>query len=253
MLLRELDAYFRSILRIDDLGNVDPSLNGIQVDRDEARIAKAAFAVDACMTSFRLAAEWGADVLCVHHGLFWGRELRVSGTHRERLKFLIAEDLALYAIHLPLDMHPEIGNIAGIAAALGLTEVVPFSSYKGFDIGVRGVLPRPARVQDIEKKLFGPEPKTNCVLPFGPEPVSSVGIVSGGAAYNVTDAIDKGLDLYITGDSSHSVYHLCQEAGINVIFGGHYRTEVWGIRLLAEKTAKETGIETRFFDVPTGL
>ena len=252
MQLSELDIYFRSILRLEDLAKIDSSLNGLQVDRGQPEIRKVAFAVDACIAAFKLAADWGADLLCVHHGLFWGKELRLTGAHRERIKFLLDRDLALYAVHLPLDLHPEIGNNAGIARSLGLEDVRPFGSYRGFEIGYQGRLPQSLKLFEIAKKLFGPEPKLTGLLPFGKDLVSTVGIISGGGAREVDEAINKGLDLYITGESAHSIYHLCQEAGINVLFGGHYCTEVWGVRLLAEKTSKETGLETRFFDIPTG-
>lgn len=253
MRIQDLDKYFRSILRIDDLARIDSSLNGLQVDKDSPETSKIAFAVDACMESFRLAAEWGADVLFVHHGLFWGKDLRVIGSHRARLKYLFEKNLALYAAHLPLDVHPEIGNNAGMAKTLGLSEVTPFGIYKGIDVGVKGRFPAPVTIDTVETLLFGASPKPHTVLPFGKSSIETVGIVSGGAPYEAFQAIEQGLDLYITGEASHSVYHLCQEEGLNVIFGGHYRTETWGVRLLAERTREETGLLTRFFDVPTGL
>jgi dinuclear metal center YbgI/SA1388 family protein len=253
MLLRELDRYFRSLLRIDDMVKIDASLNGIQAGRPEQKIGRIAFAVDACMDCFRLATAWGAELLFVHHGLFWGKDLRVTGSHRARLKHLLDNDLALYAAHLPLDMHPEIGNNAGIACALGLVETVPFGTYKGVDIGIKGRFPRPVRLAEVETLLFGGAPDGSPGLAFGKEFVETAGIVSGGAPYEAFQAAEQGLDLYITGEGSHAVYHFAQEEGLNVIFGGHYRTETWGVRLLAERTARETGLETRFIDVPTGL
>ncbi|MDR3200611.1 MAG: Nif3-like dinuclear metal center hexameric protein [Spirochaetales bacterium] len=254
MHIREIDAYYRSFLRIDDLARTDSSLNGIQLAPDTKDVRKIAFAVDACLDSFRLAADWGADMIFVHHGLFWGRDLRVTGVHYERLKFLIQNNLALYAAHLPLDMHPEVGNNAGIAAALGLRDTAPFGFYKGNAIGIQGRFAAPVPREEAAKRLFGTCAATPAtLLPFGKAEVQSVGVISGGAAHEVDQAIELGLDLYITGDSAHEVYHSCQEAGINVLFAGHYQTETWGVRLTAEKTRADTGLETRFFDVPTGL
>jgi dinuclear metal center YbgI/SA1388 family protein len=254
MRIQEIDAYFRSFLRIDDLAAADSSLNGIQA-ASGGDVGKIAFAVDACMDAFRLAAEWGADMIFVHHGLFWGRDLRVTGVHYERLRFLIERGLALYAAHLPLDMHPEVGNNAGIAAALGLVDTVPFGEYRGNAIGVRGRFASPLAREEAAKRLFGcsaVRPAT--LLPFGKAVVETAGVISGGAPFEAADqAIALGLDLYITGDASHSIYHTCQEAGINVLFAGHYQTETWGVRLAAEKTHRDTGLQTRFFDVPTGL
>jgi dinuclear metal center YbgI/SA1388 family protein len=162
-------------------------------------------------------------------------------------------DLALYAVHLPLDMHPEVGNNAGIAAALGLEDTAPFGEYKGFLIGVKGSFPAEVRREDCGKRLFGSAQPPVRLLPFGKAEVKTVGIISGGAPFEALQAIDLGLDMYITGEASHSIYHICQEEGINILFAGHYQTETWGVRLLAEKTKAETGLETRFFDVPTGL
>jgi dinuclear metal center YbgI/SA1388 family protein len=253
MRIGELDAYYRSFLKIDDFAQTDSSLNGVQVSSG-ADIRKVAFAVDACMDAFRLAARWGADMIFVHHGIFWGKDLRVSGSHYERLKFLIGNNLALYAVHLPLDMHPEVGNNAGIAAALSLCGTAPFASYKGKLIGVKGRFPEPLAREDAAKRLFGNgAAQQSKLLPFGKAVIETAGIVSGGAPQEVSQAIEEGLDLYITGDASHEIYHLCQEERINVLFAGHYQTETWGVRLTAEKTGRDTGLETCFFDIPTGL
>jgi dinuclear metal center YbgI/SA1388 family protein len=253
MHIGELDAYYRSFLRIDDLARADTSLNGIQVSSG-GDIRKIAFAVDACMDAFRLAAQWGADMVFVHHGIFWGKDLRVTGSRYGRLKFLVDNNLALYAVHLPLDMHPEVGNNAGIAAALSLRGTAPFGWYKGNAIGVKGRFPAPLAREDAARMLFGSCAAQQArLLPFGKALVETAGIVSGGAPQEVSQAIEEGLDLYITGEASHEIYHLCQEEGINVLFAGHYQTETWGVRLVAEKTGADTGLQTRFFDVPTGL
>jgi len=253
MTLAQLDEYFRSVLDIAGLAKIDNSLNGLQVGRGKTELARLAFGVDAGLETFKRAAEREADLLFVHHGLFWGRDLAVTGLHYRRLRFLIEHDLALYAAHLPLDMHPELGNNAGLARALGLTGVSPFGNYKGVDIGVRGRLPEPKSLDEIVALLYGENPRLPGLLPFGKKLIESVGIVSGGAPYEVAQAIEAGLDLYLTGDASHGIYHQCLEAGINVIFGGHYLTETWGARLLAERTAKDTGLETVFIDLPTGF
>jgi len=252
MLISEFDTRLQNILDFKAVLHGDIALNGLQVGQADREVRKAAFAVDACLDSFNLAADWGADILVVHHGLMWGHQFAWTGLHYDRLAFLCQHHLALYAAHLPLDRHPELGNNAGLAFALGLTETQPFGVYKGLAIGVKGRLPRPLRLEEVSQKLFGDARGTLGFLPFGKTFNETVGIVSGGAADEVFDAIDQGLDLYITGDSSHEIYHSCQEAGINVLFGGHYQTETWGVSLLAKKVSAEFGIETRFFDIPTG-
>lgn len=251
--LNELDRYFRELLPLAELAPVDHSLNGIQVACSEKPIGRVAFAVDACMASFERAASAEADVLFVHHGLFWGRPLAVTRSHYERLKFLLDHDMALYAVHLPLDQHPEFGNNAGIAAALSLGTLEPFGFHRGFKLGFKGELPEALSVDEVLEKMGIEREECTALLPFGPERSQSVGIVSGGAVLDVDQAIAEGLDLYITGDALHQVYHTCLEEGINLICGGHYQTEVWGARLVADKLAADTGIATTFVDVPTGL
>ncbi len=253
MLLKEFDRYIRGFLAIDDMARTDSSMNGIQVDRKSQELRKVAFAVDASLECFRRACEWGADLVFVHHGLFWGKPLSVRGAHYRRLEFLISHDIALYAAHLPLDMHPELGNNYMIAKILGLQDISPFGEHRGYKIGFKGVFGETRTVYEVKNLLTGEHDTSFRILPFGPEAIRSVGIVAGGAPYEVEQAIEEGLDLYITGDSSHNIYHLCLESGINVIFGGHYKTEIWGAKELTKRVAQETGLATCFIDVPTGL
>jgi dinuclear metal center YbgI/SA1388 family protein len=205
------------------------------------------------MASFRQAADWGADILFVHHGLFWGKQMPVTDWHFERIAFLVRNSLALYAVHLPLDADPELGNNIAVARTLGLENTEPFGEYKRKVIGIRGDFPSPVRREKVVEKLFGTGEDLVRLLPFGPEEVTSVGIVSGGASYEAYEAIEKGLDLYITGDRSHTIYHICQEAGINVLFGGHYQTETGGVKAVKDRIEKELNIKTCFIDIPTGL
>lgn len=248
----------REILAIDDLEGIDPSLNGIQVGDLKKEVKTIAFAVDASIESFRRASEQGADLLFVHHGLLWSKQERIIWNLYNRIKFLIEYDLALYAVHLPLDMHPELGNNIGIAKRLGLTQIESFGKYKGIKIGYKGVFPEPASLDEIKDMLLSK--KENClgVLPFGPEKIRTAGIVSGGDPKSGLQAIEEGLDLFISGDASHELYHECLEGRINVLFAGHYATEVWGIRQVAEKIKKMPALKPGTFttivcDIPTGF
>ena len=136
MNLKELDSYFRGFLDIDGLSGTDISINGVQVEKT-GDINCIAFAVDACMETFRRAKEAGAQMLFVHHGLFWGHEQSVTGSHYQRLKFLIENNIALYAAHLPLDVHPELGNNVSLARAAGLEDLKPFGNFRGISVGVK--------------------------------------------------------------------------------------------------------------------
>ncbi|HNY20722.1 MAG TPA: Nif3-like dinuclear metal center hexameric protein [Treponemataceae bacterium] len=249
----ELDRWFKDLLKPDAFLASDPSLNGIQVDNDGADVRRVAFAVDACEETILRAAELGAGMLFVHHGLFWKVPLALRGSHYRRVKSLLDANLALYASHLPLDAHPEVGNNAGIARALGIGEIEPFGEWRGSVIGCRGEFPKALGIDEAIARLFPDGRQPAHILPFGPKAIRSVGIVSGGASDEVHEAIALGLDLYITGEFEHEAYHPAMEAGINVIAGGHYQTETFGVRLVAERLARETGIDAVFVDVPTGL
>lgn len=253
MILKEFDSWCRQRFDIAGMEKADPSQNGLQVGSLDRELGKVAFAVDACMQSFKRAAEWGADALVVHHGLFWGKSYPLTGSAYNRFDFLCRNNLALYAMHLPLDAHPELGNNIGLARGLGLVDIESFGVWRGVNIGFKGRLPHSLKIEEVVVKAFGDWRATLGRLPFGKEDISTVGIVSGGAPDEVDQAIEQGLDLFITGDASHEIYHRCLEAGINVIFGGHYQTEIWGVSQLARAVKSELGLETCFIDVPTGF
>ena len=249
----KLDKFFRSLLDLDGFMGADSSLNGLQIDNDGSELQKIAFAVDAGMEVFRRAAEAGAGMLFVHHGLFWGSPLRLEGSHRERIKFLLDNNLALYAVHLPLDQHPRLGNNAVLADLLGIVNPEPFGLYHGHKIGYKGTLSQPLTVEEAVKKIsFMGRPPFG-LFPFGKKENTSCAVVSGGAADEAFQAIEEGVDLFVTGESSHSVYHPAQDGRLNIISGGHYSTEVWGVRRMMEECVNQLGIDSEFIDVPTGL
>lgn len=248
-----VDAFFHNLLAIESFASIDSSLNGLQVDNDGAEFGKLAFAVDANLETFKRAADAGAGLLFVHHGLFWGAPLGVTGGHRERLRVLLDRNLALYAVHLPLDQHPEVGNNAALAELLGIENSEPFGLYHGRKIGYKGTLAAPLTVEEAVKRIaFAGRPPLG-VFPFGKPECRTAAVISGGAAREAVQAIEEGVDLYVTGEASHSGYHQILEGGINMIAGGHYATEVWGVRRVMEKCAAELNVDVEFIDVPTGL
>lgn len=253
MQLREVVQYFNSLLPLDEVVRSDYSMNGLQVGDLDAEVSKAAFAVDACMASFERAARSGAQLLCVHHGLFWGKPLAITGQHYRRIKYLLDNGLALYAAHLPLDMEPTLGNNAGLADLLKLKQRQPFGDYHGVKIGVKGELPVAATIEEVLSMLGITRESALGVLPFGADSIKTVGVISGGADKEVEQALEEGLDLYITGELNHQVYHTCLEGGINLISAGHYATEVFGVQNLMNKISSDKGLEVQFIDVPTGL
>ncbi len=253
MILSKLDDYLRELLHLEDYARMDASLNGIQVGDRDREVKKVAVAVDAAQATIDRAAEWGADLLFVHHGFFWGSPLAVTGSHYTRVKKLIDANIALYAVHLPLDAHAPLGNNAQMANHIGLQDQEPFGAYKGVPIGWSGTLPQPASMQEIARALFSSASEPLGMLPMGKGENKTVAIVSGGAPESAREAIACGIDLFITGDASHVIYHDCMEAGINVMFGGHYNTEIWGVRAVGRHLAEQLGLEYTFIDLPTGL
>lgn len=255
MTLNELDTYFRSFLKPEDYTS-DVSRNGIQIENsspDKKQITKIAFAVDACAETAEKAAQQGAGLLFVHHGLFWGDCETITGVHYKRVAPFLKNDLALYACHIPLDANNPCGNNYGLASRIGLQKTEPFGEWRGMTIGVKGELPEPLSVDQLTEKVLAPGEKPLAVLKFGKDKVRTVGIISGGAADDVYMAVEQNLDAYITGEIGHSLYHYVKEAGINFIAGGHYQTETVGVNLVREKVEKELGLETVFIDVPTDL
>ena len=248
-----LIAALDTILDIHSCDAIDRALNGVQVGRHGADIDVVATAVDACIESIERAAELGAGMLFVHHGIFWGGQEPLIGSRRRRIELLLQHDIALYAAHLPLDMHATLGNNVAIAEHLGLTDIQPFGKYKGAHIGYCGTLQRAMQVDDIAGRLYPGGSEGMGILRFGESECRRVAIVSGGGNMLLDEAIHDGFDLFITGDRGYANYYRAYEEGINVIFGGHYNTEVWGVQRVGEYVRTTYNIEATFIDLPTGL
>ena len=255
MTLNELNRYFNSFLHKEDYDS-DVSLNGIQISNsapNEKPITKVAFAVDACEATALKAAEAGAQVLFVHHGLFWGHCETITGTHYKRVAAFIKNDLALIAYHIPLDANEFVGNNFGIAKRIGLEKVRPFGKWRGMTLGAIGELSQEVKIDELAQKLFPNGEKPSKILPFGKEMIKKVAVISGGAGEDFTQAVKIGADAYITGEVSHEYYHGIEESGINVIAGGHYNTETVGVQLVQKRLEEDKGLQTVFIDIPTGL
>lgn len=259
MNIYELDLYLQELLNIPVFEGIDVSKNGLQVACSKKTIKKIAYAVDACMENFIKAIQLEADVIFVHHGLFWGKELLVKDIHYDRLSYLIKNDLALYAVHLPLDAHPLYGNNAGLVKNLQLKDVLPFGNYKNFQLGLKGKIfssdlsESGVSIDELVSRLFNKGEKANTVLPFGPKKIQTVGIISGSASNYLEEAVLQKLDCFITGELKHEIYHKALESKINVIGGGHYQTETFGVKSVMEKLKQDKNIEGFFIDTPTDL
>ena len=248
---KTLTEYLDGFLRIEQIE--DQSQNGLQVDGPE-EVTRVAFAVDGCEASFQRAVDEDAQLLIVHHGLFWGESLRVIGPHFRRLRVLMDGGCALYGVHLPLDLHPQVGHNAEMVRLLDLADREPFGDYHGVEIGFAGrfdhALDMPALIGRVVEALGRPPIR---VLDYGPEVIERVACVSGGAASMVEQVAEGGLDAYITGETSHAAFHQIVELGLNVIFAGHYATETLGLKALAGHLEGKFGLETIFLELPTGM
>ncbi len=227
----------------------DDSNNGLQV-ANSGRVTRVCLGVDATLPFFEKAVACGADLVVVHHGLSWGDSLkRITGLNRRLLSYLLEHDLALWACHLPLDAHPRLGNNARLAQALGLRSQQAAFAYHGQKIGIRGVLPRPMTFkafQERVQKVVGNELRT---LDFGKLTVRSVGIVSGGGASQISEAIEMGLDVYLTGESNLQAYNLAVQERINAVFAGHYATEKFGVQAVGEQIRQRFRLPAAFVEM----
>ncbi len=249
MVLRdELVRYLDEYLEAGRGGDYGP--NGLQVEGREV-IHKLATGVSACEELFERAAAEGADAVLVHHGLFWrGLPLTLVGMRYRRVASLVRSGLSLFAYHLPLDRHPELGNNALAARGLGLADLQPFAEAEGMPVGFSGRFPEPVAAAELVercRRLFGQEP---LVLGAGPDPVATLGIVSGGAQRELYAAIDAGLDAYLTGEASEWVTNVARECRVHYLACGHHATERLGVRALGEHVGQKFGIEVSFLDVP---
>jgi len=248
--LQAIREFLDEYLQIDEIEDSANALNGLQLEND-GQVNRIGAAVDASETAIQMAADEKVDLLLVHHGLFWGGLRPMTGSYYRKITKAISGNMAIYSAHLPLDLHPEIGNNVLLASSLQLPHPEPFFFYKGRQIGcaTRVSLNRQEIVQRL-RKILGSDIWT-CLS--GPEIVKRIGIVTGGAGADLEQAVKEGVDTFITGEGPHHTFALAEELGINLIYGGHYATETFGVRALAEMAAKNFELSWKFLDHPSGL
>ncbi len=226
------------------------AVNGLQVENN-GQIHKIAAAVDGTFATAQKAVEQKADLLIVHHGLFWNKTHPWTGKRYAFMKFLMDHNLAVYSSHLPLDVHPVLGNNAGLCQALGFRKIKPFFRDKGRELGLRtGKKILRAKLMGNLEGILGTKPT---LLPGGPELCQKIGVVTGGAGAELAIAAREGVDTFITGEGPHWTFALAEDLGINVIYGGHYATETFGVKALAEQLSNRHKLPWTFIDHPTGL
>ena len=237
-------------LQTEKFTDWDGAANGLQVE-NRGRVTRIAAAVDASLATARLAVAARADLLIVHHGLFWGPSHPWTGKRYELVKLLLENNLAVYSSHLPLDAHPKLGNNARLCAALGLKKLKPFFFAKGRFIGCQSqaVISR----DELSARLAGAVGRAPILLPGGASVCRRIGVVTGGAGAELKQAAAEGVDTFITGEGPHWTYALAEDLGVNVFYAGHYATETFGVKALAAELSKKFHVPWIFLDHPTGL
>ncbi len=248
--LKTIVSHCDRLLRTAEFKDYDGAANGLQVENDRP-ITRLAAAVDASAATVRLAIAAKADLLIVHHGLFWAPSHPWTGKRYELLRLLLDHQVAVYSAHLPLDAHPKLGNNARLAAALGLRGLRPFFSDHDQFIGCQANA-RIARA-DLLARMQAATGAAPRVIPGGPPVCRRIGVVTGGAGSELRKAADDGLDTFITGEGPHWTYALAEDLGLNVLYGGHYATETFGVKALAAHLSRKFGLPWTFLDHPTGL
>jgi len=282
--LSDIVTYTDDFLRVSEVGDWDNALNGLQIE-NSGQVTRLGAAVDVSTRVLTEAAKRNVDLLIVHHGLFWPGLQPVRSALRRQLQLAFENDIALYGAHLPLDIHPKVGNNAELVAALGLPLGVrghvrafksgdpalagpqsksaqqncrasvpnaePFLEEKGQPVGLkaRASMPRSELIRKLRKALGGPVKVFN----FGPKQTRTIGVVTGGAGSEIYRVAQENIDTFITGEAPHWAAVAAEELGMNLLLGGHYATEVFGVKALAAHLSKRFGIPWEFIDCPTGL
>jgi dinuclear metal center YbgI/SA1388 family protein len=246
----ELVAYLDNYLRIAEIKDYGPQ--GLQIE-GRAEVRKIVGMVDAQAPCVEAALTRGADLLLVHHGIFWGPPQRIAGSFGALVRAYLNADLNLYAAHLALDAHPEVGNNAELARRLGLTVESMFAPVNGAPIGVLAAAPAGLTFDALVARFAQQVGPAQLVQAYGPQICQRVGIISGAAAREIPVAAGLGCDAFLTGETSHAEFYAAQNAGVNVIYGGHYVTETVGVQALGAHLHARFGVDFEFIDLPTGL
>ena len=251
--MAELNAVVEALeteLATGDIPDYSGAHNGLQL-ANRGEVTRVAVAVDASLPVIEKAVAAGADLLVVHHGLFWQGVRPLIGPVYRKFQLAIENNLAIYSSHLPLDVHPELGNNVRLARALNLGDGEPFFDWKGIALGRKAVFDGTVGelCQRLEDALNGP------VLLRGnrDQGAGTVGIITGGAGSEVEAVSREGIDTFVTGEGPHWSHPLAEELGLSVLYGGHYATETYGVKALAHELEARFRLPGVFIDHPTNL
>ena len=250
MLRSDLVAYLTEYLRIEEIRDYGPQ--GLQVE-GRGEVNRIVGMVDAQLPCVMEALARDADMLLVHHGIFWGPSQPLRGALGNLVRTIMTANLNLFAAHLSLDAHPEVGNNVELARRLGLEILEQWGPVNGVNLAVLAVEHHEVKLDYIVDRFEQTIGPVKLVQANGPRNIKRVGIMSGSGAKSIQEAKELGCDLYITGETSHTHYYESLNAGINVIYGGHYTTETVGVQALGSHLQARFGLEFEFVDLPTGV
>jgi dinuclear metal center YbgI/SA1388 family protein len=249
-ILSQIVEYANDYLRAEEIEDWPNALNGLQIE-NSGKVTKIGAAVDISTRVLTAAAKKNVDLLIVHHGLFWPGLRTVTGALRRQLKIAFENDIALYSAHLPLDLHSKVGNNALLASALGLKSTKRFLKEKGTSVGLKSKtsVARSVLIRKLRTVLRGPVKSFN----FGPSQPRRVGIVTGAGGSEIYRVDQANIDTFITGEAPHWAAVAAEELGINLLLGGHYATETFGVKALAAHLSDRFKVPWEFLNLPTGL
>ncbi|MBK1790426.1 Nif3-like dinuclear metal center hexameric protein [Persicirhabdus sediminis] len=248
--LDDLVRWMNEELNLSEVPDYSGAMNGLQL-ANSGEVNKVATAVDASLPVFEKAVAAGADLLIVHHGMFWQGAQMLTGANYKKIKLAMDNDMAVYSAHIPLDVHPLFGNNACLAREIGMSDAQPYFPWKGIQLGLKQnmEISRDELRARLEKAVGGPVH----VCPAGPEKVGMVGLITGGAGSEVQAMADAGIQTYITGEGQHWTYPLAEELGVNLFYAGHYATETFGVNALSEVLSGKFKLAKEAIIHPTGL
>ncbi len=249
--LADIVALLDSTLRTQEVKDAPVALNGLQVEND-GRVSCVALAVDASQATLEAAVAAGADLILVHHGLFWSGLRPLTGWWKKKVETCLNNNLAVYSAHLPLDMHPELGNNACIARELGLEDIRPEISYGNTCIGMAGSFAGTVGELAERYAAITGAPVRGTIIDAS-APAGRVAICSGGAAGEIYEAADKGYNCYLSGEELHWAATAAADMGVNLLLAGHYATETFGVKALGALLTERFGLPCTFIDIPTGM
>ena len=251
MKLDKIVEYLDAELRIKEISDYPGAMNGLQMAND-GQVTKVAAAVDASLPVFKKAIAAGADLLIVHHGMFWHGAQSVVGAQYEKLKLALDANLAVYSAHIPLDIHKKWGNNILLAESIGMDAPEAFHPWKGELLGLRQKMD--ISLDELIKRV---EQAVGADVHFcnggNAGCVGMVGVITGGAGSEVQAMAEAGIDTFITGEGPHWSYPLAEELGVNVVYGGHYNTETFGVLKLVDHLKEVYSIDVHYVNHPTGL